>query len=369
MAYTPFALLASVIIISMAFTATNSVDSGTISQEYLHSVENSWSITQTEYAINAADILAEETIDGQKVENFETAARNLTMNGTYKGARRTSNSYLNWSNNVKPISSRIEDIELENLKVSAANVSLRTESIFKIELEDRNRTFRTVENRKVTNVTDPVLEGVESREINACSFDRLAEKQFLGSEYNGTARGLPVVEPADASSNTVDNRADKILFSSDVTNYSSSNVQEFAGYSSGNAPNNPGNYNEVFVVDSPYIPDFDSNQRAIIHEGLWKSNFARAQNNECYLPTSLEQTPSIPDRIENKTRGSTSQGIYTILSDLSSSESDIGYERKDATRLNDVSIEGVSTGQGGTWPDYSMSESLAESTGLRDLVS
>lgn len=351
----------------MAFTATNSVDSDTMSQEYLHSVDESWGITQTEYAINSADILADKALKEQ-VENFETAAKNLTLNGTYQGTRETSNNYLNWSRKVENVSSRIENTELENLKVSAINLSLKTSSTFSIELNDRNRTFRTVEKRKVSNVTDPILESIEGREINACSFNRLAEKQFLGSEYNGTARGLPVIEPADASSSTVSNRRQKIILSSDITNYSSSNVREFAGYSSGNVPSNPGNYNDAFVVNSPYIPNFNQNQRALIHEGLWKSNFNKTRNNECYLPTSLEEAPSISDRIENKTRGSTPQGIYTILSTLSSSDPDVGYERKNATGLNPVEIYGVSMGQGETWPDYSMSQLLAEKTGLSDLI-
>lgn len=366
MAYTPFALLAAVIIVSMAFTATNSVDQDPFSQEYMNSIEESWEITQTSYAINSADILAEKTLSNE-VDNFGRAAENLSANGTYQGVEETENNYRNWSSEVLNLSSGVVDTELSNLTISTTNLSVETNSQFKLDFDRVNYTIEAEQSREIYDVKDPILENIESRNMTACSYTELAKKQFSGSDYNGTARGKPAIEADDVPGNN-----DEILVTSQITgNYSTSNVQQYAGYVTEEenfGTESPEDYNDNYVVGVGSLPEFSDSQRALIHQGLWKSNFFTTRNNECYLPTSLEQAPGISDRIENKTRGSRSEGIYTILDNLDSSSSDIGYERKNSSDVNSVGIEGVSSGDGETWTDFSMGESLAIDTGLSKLI-
>lgn len=364
MAYTPFALIASLVIVSMAFT-TPSIQSDEISHEYSYSVQESWGETQTAYAINSTDILAEIT-QNNEVSNYEEAAANLTRNGTYEGAHETVNNYINWSKEVEKYS-KIKNAKVENLNVSASNLTIETESKFRLEMDNRNHTFRADYERKVYGVEDPILSGIDTRDIEPCSFEEIAYREYTGGGYNGSARGKPVINPADASSATVSNRGEKILVTSDnITDYNEGRVDNFAGYSTEQDPANPENYNSNYVVNAPKVPQFESNQRALIHEGLWKANFFRIKNNKCYLSTAHQDTPSIPDRIENKTRGSTSQGVFTVV-EPSASESDIGYERKDSSGLTLVELEGVSTGSGEIWSDFRISDSLAIKLGLEKL--
>ncbi len=364
MAYTPFALLASVIIVSMAFTAPN-IEGGVISQEYGYAVQESWAETQTAYAINSTDILAGIT-QNSEVGDYEEAVANLTRNGTYNGNRKTFNNYINWSEETEKYS-KIKNTEVENLNVSTVNLTIQTESDFKLELRDRNQSFKADYQRKVYGIEDPILSSIDKRDITPCSFEKLAYLDYTGGDYNGSARGKPVINPADASSNTVSNRDKKILVTSDnITDYEKENVTQFAGYSTEEDPANPGNYNSNYVVNAPQVPSFESNQRAIIHEGLWKANLFRAKVNECYLPTAHQDTPSISERIENRTRGSETQGVYTLL-EPSNSESDIGYERKDTSSLTLVRLEGVSEGEGEIWSNFQMSNSLTDELGLAKL--
>jgi hypothetical protein len=364
MAYTPFALMASVIILSMAFTSPHIV-TGDISHEYAYSVQESWAETQTAYAIKSTDVLAGIT-QNNEVNNYEEAAANLTSNGIYEGNPETSHNYINWSKEVEKYS-QIKNIELENLNVTAINLSIKTESNFKLELGDRNHSFNADYRRKVYGVEDPILSSIDKRDIKPCSFEKLASLQYTGGNYNGSARGKPVINPADASLTTISNKAEKILLTSDnITDYEENALNMFAGYSTEEDPAKPGDYNSNYVVNAPRVPDFESKQRAIIHEGLWKANFFRAQNNECYLPTANQDTPSMTDRIENKTRGSTNQGIYTLVEPVAS-ESDVGYERKDGSSLALTKLEGVSKGEGETWVDFQMSNSLANQIGLNRL--
>lgn len=364
MAYTPFVLLAAVIIISMAFTATNSVHQDTFSQEYVNSIEESWEITQTSYAINSADILAEKT-QSNEVENFGEAAENLTFNGTYQGVEETDNNYLNWSEKVVEISSKIENTGLSNLNISSNNLSVITKSRFKLVLNNGNYTLATENKRKISGVTDPMLENIETREMNACTHTKLARKHSTGDDYNGTARGKPIIEPSDASAG----ESVEILVASQITNYTASNVQQYAGYVTEEDFGSPGNYNDNYVIGVESLPEFSKDQRVLIHEGFWKSNFFRTRDNECYLPTAFEDAPGISDRIENKTRGSDPEGIFTVLdSPYTGGESDIGYERVNSSGITPKEVSGVSAGEGEVWSKFRMGENLISELGLDELA-
>ena len=342
--------------------SNTAVKPGLTEPDYLHSVENGWKNTQEAYSIRATKNLADIT-QSNTVDNYQSAATALVKNGTYRGTVRQEANYLNWSNEAVKISSKIKAMHLRDLNISVQNLTVNTESEFNVSLNDRTRTFHTSGKRKVYGVEDPILQGIDTREIESCSFNRLAERVYTGSDANGTARGKTALEDISPQ-----NEDEKILLTSDVEKYNEGDVRDLAGYVSIAAPSDPSSYNDVYTVGIPDIPDFDSEERAIIHQGLWKSNFFRTRDNECYLPASHEKTPSIADRIENKTRGSASQGVFTVISTGGSSESEIGYERADKSGLNLRQINGVSTGEGETWSNFRMSRGLAEELGLSSLM-
>jgi hypothetical protein len=352
----------------MAFTATQAVDADPISPAYIQSAEQGWKNTQGAYAVRATEILADIS-QSQDVSDYKSSAAGLVQDGMYEGSMEQSSHYLSWAQNVERQHTEIVDTGLEDLNVSTVNLTVETESRFTLEMKDRNRTFRTVDRTYIHGVEDPLLAGIGiQRDINACSFDRLADRAYMGTVSNGTARGTPVVEPSDPSN--PGSRGQKVLVTSDITQYSGqeSTTDDYAGYYSQNEPSDPGSYNDVYTAGGSGVPEFENNQRAIIHEGIWESNFFRTRDNECYLPTAHIDTPSIAERIEGETRGSTSQGTFTVLNVGSNSESEVGYERADSSGLSLVQIEGVSTGQGEIWSNFRMSQGLADEIGISALI-
>jgi len=336
------------------------VDQDLSSPGYARSIESSWQNTQEAYSVRATQNLADIT-QSDTVDDYEAAAAELTRNGTYRGSFRQSANYRNWSEKVVSLSNNIQDVQLQNLTVRDENVTIVTESDFRISLKDRTRSFQTSGVRKVYGVEDPILEGIDSRNIDACTFDRVAELAYSASTQ-GTARGEPAIEDVNPS-----NEAERLLITSDVEKYAESDVDDLAGYFSVNSPSDPASYNNVYAVGGSSRPSFEPDQRVLIHQGLWKSNFFRARNSECYLPTAYQDAPAISDRIEGETRGSTPQGVFTVLNP-SSGVSDIGYQRADSSGIDLVSIEGVSTGEGETWSDFRMGRGLAEGIGLSQLI-
>jgi hypothetical protein len=354
MAYTPFALLAAALLVSMAFSTPSDLGQEPINPAYSQSVEESWRITQGAYALEASRILAED----DSVSNYSESAANLTYEGV-SGELQQDANFLNWSEKVEDLSNRVHQVKVSDLNVSTSNLSIVVKSDFRLELDDVNRSFQTTTYRQVSGVKDSLLTGTADRNITACSFDRIAYKPLSGySDDNGTARGIPV-------NDTESIEDDEILVVENVSEFDSNKVLGMEGFFSTWKPENPSDYNDNYVIGDS-VPEFQEGQRAIIHEGLWKSNFNRTRGN-CYLPTSLNRAPGISERIEGEQTGDSDQGVFTVLQDFNSSESDIGFER-----VNEpggvTGIQGVTSGEGKVWEKFNMSKELAEEQGLSDLI-
>jgi hypothetical protein len=346
-------LLAAALLVSMAFSTPSDLGQEAINPAYSQSVEESWRVTQGAYALEASRILAEN----DSVSNYSESAANLTYEGVSGDLQQDAN-FLNWSEKVEDLSNRLHQVKVSDLNVSTSNLSIVVESDFRLELNDVNRSFQTTTYRQVSGVKDSLLTGTADRNITACSFDRIAYKSVSGdNDHNGTARGIPV--------KTATGNSNETLVVENVSEFDSSKVSDMAGFFSTRKPDNPGNYNDNYVIGDS-VPEFQEGQRAIIHEGLWKSNFNRTRGN-CYLPTSLNRAPGISERIEGVETGDTDQGVFTVLQDFNSSESDIGFER-----VNEpggvTGIQGVTSGEGKVWDKFNMSEDLAEEQGLSDLI-
>jgi hypothetical protein len=347
----------------MAFTATENINQEPLDPEDPYTIKEAWSTTQAHYAIHSTQKLAQITLN-KEVKNYNEAARNFTKNGTYKSSPKTPINYLNWNKEIKKQPNQIQDTELTNLNITTDKLKIQTESKLKVQLPKRNKTLQVSNTKNAKGVKDPILEGIEDREIQACSFKQLAVKLFTGSDNNGTARGKPVINPEPDLSG-VSNKEEKILLADNVRDYQKNRVEQFAGYATKNSESG---YNNVYVTDISSTPKFEPGQRALIHEGLWKSNFFKTRNKQCYLPTNLKQAPGISERIETKTRGNRDGGIFTILSDSATGESEIGYERANNSNLNLVKIKGVSEGKGKIWNNYLMNKSIAEEQNLSQLI-
>ncbi|QGA81002.1 hypothetical protein [Candidatus Nanohalobium constans] len=284
------------------------------------------------------------------------------VTGNYSGNNIRSATLSKYTKTSQKQSSRIKGLNTSNLTVSIKNLSLKTGSNLNIILNRLSQSSEITAST-VPEIEDPLLESTPySRKIAACSFDKLAAKKYRGSSNSGTARGDAVVEP-DLPLNPSET---KILVTENVSKYSTVDVEDFGGYFSQVEPSNPSSYNSNFVAGTSSTPDVSNGRKVIIHEGFWTSNFGKAINRDCYMPTSHTDTPSLVDRINEDTRGSNNQGVFTVASNTSNTESEIIYERLDSSGLDLVEIETISSPS--VWSNYSMSRGLAEEHGLNELI-
>lgn len=346
----------------MAFTSVSQVQYDTESPVYINSVEETWETTQGSYAVDSLAVAAEQVSTPTTREEVEEAVENLTTKGAFNSINYRNATTQNWASTAVNQSNRLREISMTNFEAEIDDLTVATTSQMKIQIHDFNQTRNTSDRAPVRDVEDFMLqENGFDKEINRCSFDNLAERLYTGNQSSGTVRAPAAVEPESLGS--TDNN--KIIVTSNISEYPDSEVNSFAGYFSQYQPENPSNYNDNHTVGTPAMPDVENGQHTIIHQGFWQSNFEEAISTGCYMPTDLEEAPSVVDRINNETRGSSGQGGYTVLSPVSA-EPDVGYQRVDGSGISVESIETVS--ESGAYPDFLIGRSLVEAEGFSDLI-
>lgn len=363
LAYTPFALIAATIIVSMAFTSINNVDTGTADFSTMDSVGDSWEETQASYAVDSLDTISREASTPITEQEVYTAASGLTETGVYNSVQERNSTYLNWSSSVTE-QLPVQKISVRDMETSVDNLTVRTSSTLEAKSSQGAVNYSLGHTTSIIGVQDPLLDNTTySRDINSCSFEHLAVRLYDGEISSGTVRGDAVVEPQDITSIT--SQDSKILITSDVTGYDQSEVEDFLGYFSVQEPVSPDNYNDNYTAGTSAMPNVDSGDQVIIHSGFWESNFETGIETGCYMPSSLEETPDFTDRLNEQASGDSAEGIFTVISP-SPSQSSIAYERISSRNLNLVEIETVSETR--EWPDFRISEQLAESIGMDELI-
>jgi len=366
MAYTPFAVLLALVMVSFASNPPMASEMDLYPVKERYSLESSVEQTQQSYALKSIQNLANIS-KNQDVTNFNSSVKELYVNGSY-GTNNQLKNMESLQTQYESSSGTLKHLKLDKISLSVSNLTLRTNTEIMLGLDRYNTTTRASHYSEINSVDDPLLENIGyEAEINSCPYEKLAEKHST-SDYNGTARGEYVVDPSDIS--TIPEKDRKILVSADITTYDSSDVQDYAGYISETDPSSPGDYN-INHATGLTLPSLENQQRIVIHQGMWTSNIHRTIKNHCYLKTSQISTPSIPDRIENKTRGNSNEGVYTLVNTTKtgkdSDKSNIGYERVDKPSEL-VNITGVTQTDGIEWEYFRMNKSTAEYSGLEQLI-
>ncbi len=314
-----------------------------------------------------------EAAQSTNINSFSNASANLSKKGSYKGINQPV-SLERFSNKTRNLSNKIEELQINITDVKSENFTISVDSSTRISFASLAQVQDTSTEFEINNVSDTLLSryGYNSN-ISRCSYTKFANKIGSGSNVNGTARGDPEVTPSSLSP---DSR--EVLVTTDVTQYSTTDVTNYAGFISSGNPSNPSTYNQNYVTGLPSLPSFKPLQRVLLHEnpsssnsGAWKSNIYSTISSGCYIPTSIKSAPSVEERIENKSRGVDEDGLVTIINASSlgtdSSESNIGFERVD--KPSDlVEIEGVSEGEGVIKNYFRVNRSTAQSVGLQPLI-
>ena len=362
--------MAATVILSLALGPSNVVQTERHDLGDVSSMQKSWEITQGEYSVRSLQTLAEISQDST-VDNFREGLENLTRRGTLDGEKQQDVNFEDWRAEMKQLSGNLDSASVNKINISVENLTVSTSSETVLEYPQTQVAYTAEHETNVSGVEDVLLDSIGyDTEIDPCRYTDLAVEGPEGAVTSGTSRGYPLIEPDDPSSEL--EPESHIIITSDITSYNNSTTANFAGYISENEPGQPSDYNSNYVIGTSSLPSFEDDQTAIIHQGVWKSNFERTIKDECFLSSGLQNTPSIEERMREEANGSSNQGIFTVLnaSEVSTSDSDsnIGYERIDSSGRELVSIEGVSTGDGITWSYFRMSRELAEAKGASGLI-
>lgn len=368
MAYTPFAIMASILVISFATSQAgtnlnNSVEPNGFTEE----IEKSTEQTQSVYSLRSLQTVANIS-KTDNIGEFYTAMGNVTAYGEYNDVKRQDISIQSYEALMEGISGKIDSMKFDSPDISVENFTLRTESEVYLVSGSRNHTFTAESEAEIKDTADPLLHrSGYTRQIDRCVYDSMIQR-VPGGNYPGdaSARGTPLVNPDSSTLSSESSKSSKVVVADDIRDYNNDTVAQFAGYTSEEEPADPSRFNDNYVTGIE-APSFLTGQNLIIHRGAWKSSIQEAINTECYMPTSNIQTPSIPERVEQKSSGQTEQGVYTVLSVDGDTTSNIGYERINGSYTL-VEIEGVSAGEGITTSTFRASQELMESEGLDELI-
>ncbi|NMJ77421.1 hypothetical protein GLU64_03355 [Nanohaloarchaea archaeon] len=356
----------------MAFTsAPNNYQ--TSAQGFSHSINEAWTRSQNAYSLDSLKILGNRSID-ETVNQPQKKIETLIRNGSISGLENQSNSFESWKDRSKALLSREFDIELSNPEVSIDNLTIETQSQFIYKGQIITETLSSKSEILVRNTTDPLASEIgPNYDIEKCDFQKLSNKLYEGDNSKGTARGIPIKSSAP-DIETVPSPSDKkIIFTENVRRFEKDLISEYAGYVTLDEPPEPSSYNDNFVTDAPRLPSFTSDQRAIIYNGAWKSNFNRMIEDNCYFSTSVSTAPSIVDRLENRTTGSKPDGIFTLVDTENtekigkdSGESNILFQRANGTS-DLVKLKGVTSADGIEWPYFRIGAPFENVRGLSEL--
>lgn len=368
MAYTPFALLASVLILSLSFSIPQEVHSVS-NQGFSNSISESWARTQNVYSLQSLKLLADRSLN-REIDETEKKIEILTRNGSLSGEKIQYHAFNSWAQRSRELTSSSYGIGLKNLDVSVDNLTISASSQILYEDDLITEVLNSRSKIDVNKVKDPLASKVGlNYDIERCNFENISQKLYSGDNSNGIARGNPV-KSGQTDISEVAEPSNKVILTQNVRRFNKNTTSEYAGYITLDEPPSPSSYNDNFVTDAPYIPSFKASQRVIIYNGVRKSNFKRMIDTSCYLPTAIPTAPSISDRIEGSQAGASPNGIFTLVDTdkigTTSEESNILFQRINGAQ-NLVELRGITSADGIEWPYFKVGTRFADIRGFSDL--
>ena len=345
MIYTSFALLAAILLVSLAIlpvqTGTDETSSESLrigqSAFFMSSVmddlDRSLSMasrrmltSSTNYVItnneplqnpgkNLSSVLVNGTLSGNSLTGMENASMNA-WTARVRSIAESSGYALNTSLESESFNSTYLDLK--------ANYTVFARMKDPVSLARFNRTRTATTEVSTVGIEDPMISlrsnGNYVSNFRQCDFDTPAEKQGDGSVFTGTGYGEAVVNPSDVT--TVTDEDEKILVVDDIDNYNPSDVNDFAGRVSVQS-NSTSGFSAPYVFETGSL-ETENNETLVIHDGaVWITRFATIFETGCYIPS--DEGPDIIDRLENKLVNDDRTGMMTLL-DLSELPSDIRRE-------------------------------------------
>lgn len=379
MAYTAFALMASSVLLLVATLPMQGMDLDS-AQQSERITEASFLVDQilkderrahqiafdramgesTNYVINfglpmdrpreqIAEIMVNASTAGEELvfmknaslENWFGRVGNLSKKSNYRVAVEFEDADIQ---KIQPFRYR------SNLDVRVSVYDTRTRAFF-------NETQTTTSNSGIEGLEDPMirLQTVDfyGHFFSRCDFSEPAELLETGAQNSGsTIHGRAAVEPLVGD---VDNPGERIIVAENVSEYSDTEVQQFAAAVSAEPVSNPSNFNNRYVFDTGSIASIQDNESLIIDDAeVWRSGFREMLRTGCYIVSDGPLNgPDFLDRLANNLTGTRATGIASLINETAApshadTRSNVDYVYFNSTdvygSLNE--INGVTSGEG-----------------------
>lgn len=375
MVYTSFALLASALLLSLAFaplsttgesTPTNTIrigQTGFFLDSVLTDLDRSLGLaTRRALTSSTNNVLVNNRTLVDPRSNISSALVNGTIGGEDLAGMEDV-SINEWTQRVKNISDSSGyrlSIELNSFNFEARNLSVESSYRVEANLSDPVTNTRFSRSRisnstsTVEGLEDPLLalrsDGAINRQYERCEFDQPVEK-LTAADYghNNSVRGPASVEPSDLSA--VESASRKILVVEDVDTYSKPEVESFLGVVS-EQPNSSSGYSNHYVFNTDEELNLSNGQTVILDEDhVWRSDLETMFGEDgCYVPDSLGPDPV--ERLGGSLVSSGDAGAATLIdvsklpSELERQGSAVGYvyfnetgDYGDSKRIESISDE------------------------------
>ncbi|WEL19287.1 hypothetical protein [Candidatus Nanohalococcus occultus] len=333
MVYTSFAMIASALMISAAFTLgyseTQSSDATRISEasffmdSVLQDMDRSLSMaTRRAFAASINYVI----VNNQPLSSPEKNVSSALVNGTISGQELENMenvSIESWESRVRSIASDSSyELETEIRGYGINSSGIRSESYYEVfaRLKDPvslarfNRTETAYTSTSLTGLEDPMITlRSKARYVSKygkCSFSRPLESIETADIYSEEyGYGNAVVNPSDVSS--VADKSDKVLVASDIDGYTVSEANSFAAAVSESANTSSG-YSGAYAFDIGSVSIEDNQSLLVDGETVWRTDFTEMFREPCYIEDS--HGPGVLDRMENRlVSDSGRNGIATMI--------------------------------------------------------
>lgn len=348
------------------------------SDSVLESYETSWNRNQGLFANKALQNLSENSISSTSpVNDVENATEQVVRNGSFEGRQISNYSFKSWesrsgdlaeSTGVFEISSQLRNtsIEIENLTaVTETEISVTYQRSGR--QSEINRTFQI--SKGLSQVRDPYLasRGYDAY-FNKCGIDSPISDSFTESvsDYNGTAYGQASIQPSIPD---VDTPIDRVLVTSDPSNYTDSETDGFAAVVTSQASISSST-NEVYA-SNVNTTSIQANDDIIVHEGeVYRSHFRDIIQDSCYL--SVEGYPGVEERFSNNTQnynGSVATFINETEISTDNASSSVGYEYFNNSTVGTLEeVAGVTFGRGNNLDWFRLSQDISQALEIEEIT-
>ncbi len=385
MAYTPFAVMASGLLISLMMMPYSGMDlsiGGEADQigqaSFYHEKVHDDSVRAYDIAFDRSLSAATARVvsDGVPLSRPREAIASGAINATVEGQTMNytvNSSMRSWANRVSNTSETTGyqmnwsfpsvEVDMRSPFTLSSNLTFRSRLYDPSLRLYLNETAKITTSQQIEGLEDPYLR-IQTRDFyghiySRCSFNSLINDIGAAGEDSGSlVWGRAVIEPDMDDNPTTENR---VLVGNDVeADYTPDQVQQFEAFISEDSVGDPADYNSHYQTEQTQLGSINQNMSLIMDsDQLYNTHFRDMIRQSCYLPSTGGNLngPGFLQRLQNDGTADNQPGLVSLVDkeELQTSSTDsntdyVFFSDNPGQFGTPVSIRGVTFGESGS--DY-----------------